>query len=118
LPALTVLGLVILAAFVVSVFAIGYVYSQKLAELRRAREAALDVDAEVQAAIVTGADQTVDITIPSGFTIHFRDNQVLIDDSAYPEGGYPWPITGPELGHGTYTLTIRIGDNLIMVEKV
>jgi hypothetical protein len=57
-PALNVLGLVILAAFVVSVFAIGYVYSQKLAELRRAREAALDVDAQVRAAIVTGTDQT------------------------------------------------------------
>jgi hypothetical protein len=117
-PALTVLGLVILAALVVSVFAIGYVYSQKLAELRRAREAALDVDAEVRAAIVTGTDQTVEITVPEGYTLHFRDNQVLIDDTAIPEGGYPWPITGPELEHGTYTLTIRLGDNLIRVENV
>jgi hypothetical protein len=112
------LGLVILAALVVSVFAIGYLYSQKLAELRRAREAALDVDAEVRAAIVTGTDQTLEITIPEGYTLRFRDNQVLIDDSVYPEGGYHWPITGPELGHGTYTLTIRIGDNLIRVENV
>ena len=118
MPALTVLGLVILAAFVVSVFVIGYVYSQKLAELRRAREAAMEVDAEVQAAIVTGTDQTLEITIPAGYTLHFRDNQVLIDDSSYPEEGYPWPITGPELGHGTYTLKIRLGDNLIRVENV
>ena len=112
------LGLVILAALVVSVFAIGYVYSQKLAELRRAKEAALEVDAEVRAAIVTGTDQTLEITIPEGYTLHFRENQVLIDDAAYPEGGYPWPIIGPELGHGTYTLAIRLGDNLIRVENV
>jgi hypothetical protein len=112
------LGLVILAALVVSVFAIGYVYSQKLAELRRAKEAALEVDAEVRAAIVTGTDQTLEITIPKGYTLHFRENQVLIDDAAYPEGGYPWPITGPELGHGTYTLAIKLGDNLIRVENV
>jgi hypothetical protein len=117
-PALTVLGLVILAALVVSVFAIGYVYSQKRAELRRAREAALEVDADVRAAIVTGTDQTVEITIPEGYTLHFRDNQVLIDGTAYPEGGYPWPIIGPELGHGTYTLTIKLEDNLIRVENV
>ena len=118
MPALTVLGLVILAAFVVSVFVIGYVYSQKLAELRRAKEAALDVDAAVRAAIVTGTDQTMQITIPEGYTLHFGENQVLIDSTAYPDGGYPWPITGPELGHGTYTLAIRIGDNLIRVENV
>jgi len=112
------LGLVILAAFVVSVFVIGYVYSQKLADLRRAKDAALEVDSEVRAAIVTGTDQTLEITIPEGYTLHFRENQVLIDDAAYPEGGYPWPITGPELGHGTYTLAIRLGDNLIRVENV
>jgi len=112
------LGLVILAAFVVSIFVIGFMYSRALAELRKAKEAALEVDSKVQAAIITGADQTVEVTTPEGYTIHFRDNQVLIDNLAFPEEGYPWPIVGPELGHGTYTLTIGLGDNLIKVENI
>ena len=111
------LGLVILAAFVVSIFVIGFMYSRALAELRKAKEAALEVDSKVQAAITTGTDQTVEVTIPEGYTIHFRDNQVLVDNLAFPEEGYPWPIIGPELGHGTYTLAIRLGDNLIQVEN-
>ena len=112
------LGLVILAALVVSIFVIGYMYSRSLADLRRAKEAALEVDSEVRAAIATGTDQTVEVTIPEGYTLHFRDNQVLIDNLAFPEEGYPWPIVGPELGHGTYILTIRLGDNLIQVENI
>jgi len=116
-PALKMLGLVILAAFVVSIFVIGFMYSRALAELRRAKEAALEVDSKVRAAITTGADQTVEVTIPEGYTLHFKDNQVLIDNLAFPEEGYPWPITGPELGHGTYTLTIGLADNLIKVEN-
>ena len=117
MPALKMLGLVILAAFVVSIFAIGFMYSRALAELRRAKEAALEVDSKVRAAIATGADQTVEVTIPEGYILRFKDNQVLIDDLAFPEEGYPWPITGPELGNGTYTLAIRLGDNLIQVEN-
>jgi len=116
-PALKMLGLVILAAFVVSIFVIGYMYSRALAELRRAKEAALEVDSKVRAAIATGADQTVEVTIPEGYTLHFRDNQVLVDNLAFPEEGYLWPIVGPELGHGTYNLTIRLADNLIQVEN-
>jgi len=111
------LGLVILAAFVVSIFVIGFMYSRALAELRRAKEAALEVDSKVRAAIAAGTDQSVEITIPKGYTLRFRDNQVLVDNLAFPEEGYPWPITGPELGHGTYNLTIRLGDNLIQVEN-
>lgn len=112
------LGLVIIAAFVVSIFVMGYMYSRALAELRKAKEAALEVDSKVQAAITTGTDQIAEVTIPEGYTLHFIENQVLIDDLAFPEGGYPWPIHGPELEHGTYTLTIRLGDNLIQVENI
>jgi hypothetical protein len=112
------LGLVILAAFVVSIFVIGYMYSRGLAELREAKEAAFEVDSKVQTALTTGTDQVVEITIPEGYTLHFGDNQVLIDDLAFPEGGYPWPIQGPELEHGTYTLTIRLEENLIQVENI
>jgi len=112
------LGLVILAAFVVSIFVIGYMYSRALADLRKAKEAALEVDSKVQAAITAGTDQTVEVTIPEGYILHFRDNRVLIDNLAFPEDGYTWPIIGPELGHGTYTLTIRLADNLIQVENI
>jgi len=112
------LGLVILAAFVVSIFVIGLMYSRALAELRRAKEAALEVDSKVRAAITTGTDQTVKVTIPEGYTLRFRDNQVLIDDLAFPEEGYPWPIVGPELGQGTYALAIGLDDNFIQVENI
>ena len=112
------LGLVVLAAFVVSIFVLGYVYSRALAELREAKEAALEVHSKVQAALTTGTDQIAEVIIPEGYTLHFSDNQVLIDDLAFPERGYPWPIQGPELEHGTCTLTIRLGDNLIQVENI
>lgn len=115
MSALKILGLVILSAFVVTLFVIGYRYSGALADMRRAKEAALEVDAKVQLVVATGEDQIAEITIPWGYTLRFVDNQIFIDNMAFPEGGYFWRISGPELGQGSYALKIKFENDLILV---
>lgn len=115
MPALRTLGLVVLAALVVATFVIGYRYMGALASAREAKEAAFEVDAAVWTAIVTGNPQTIEITLPSNHTLRFDNDQLVIDGIALPKSGYPLPIIGPELWAGTYTLTIVLENNSILV---
>lgn len=115
MPALKTLGLVILAALTIAIFAIGYRYSRTLASMRDAKEAALEVDAKVQAAIATGYSQTAEVTVPEGYTLRFQNNKIFIDNMAFPENGYPKQIYGPELRAGTHVLTITFENDIILV---
>lgn len=115
MPALRTLGLVVLAALVVATFVMGYLYMGALVSARAAKEAAFEVDAAVWAAITTGNPQTIEITLPPDHTLRFDNARVVIDGVAIPQGGYPLPIIGPELWAGTYTLTIVLENNSILV---
>ena len=115
MPALRTLALVILAAFVVSIFVMGYQFLQALNRERRARDAALELNNGVQAVIATGNPQTVEITVPAGYKLKFENQRVSINGFVVPENGYQLPVTGPELGEGFHQLTITLENNSVVV---
>jgi len=115
MPALRTLALVILAAFVVSIFVMGYQFLQALNRERRARDAALELNSGVQAVIATGNPRTVEITVPAGYKLKFENQRVSIDGFVVPENGYQLQVTGPELDEGFYQLTITLENNSVVV---
>ncbi len=64
MPALRTLALVILAAFVVSIFVIGYQFLQALDRERKARDAALELNQGILATITFGNNRTIDYHTP------------------------------------------------------
>ena len=98
MPALKTLGMVILAAFVVSLSILGYFYARALVNERDARDAAINVDAAVQTAINTGNPQTVSVNVPGNYIVRFVDNC-------------------PELGAGDYQLTITLENSKVVVRR-
>lgn len=64
MPALKTLGMVILAAFVVSLGILGYVYARALVNERDARDAAIKVGDAIGMAINTDNPQTVSVSVP------------------------------------------------------
>lgn len=117
MPALRTLALVILAAFVVSIFVTGYQFLQALNRERGARDAALELSSGVQAVIATGNPRTVEITVPAGYKLKFENRRVSIDGFAVPENGYQMPVNGPELGEGFHQLTITLKNNSVVVSE-
>jgi len=119
MPALRTLALVILAAFVVSIFVLGYQFLQALDRERRARDVALELNSGIQAVIATRNPRMVEITVPAGYNLKFENQRVTIDGFAVPEGGYQQPVIGPELSEGSYKLTITYEpeNDLIVVSE-
>ena len=120
MPALKTLGMVILAAFVISLGILGYVYCRALVNERDAREAAIKVSNVIQTAINTGNPQTENVSVPGNYVMRFVDNRVLIDGFATPEQGFAMRFADncPELSAGDYQLTITLIGNLIEIFKV
>jgi hypothetical protein len=115
MPALKTLALVILAAFVVSIFVLGYQSLQALNRERKAREAALELNSGVQAVIASRNPRTVRITVPAGYKLKFENQRVSIDGFVVPENGYQLRVIGPELNEGFYQLTITLENNSVVV---
>ena len=120
MPALKTLGLVILAAFVVSLGILGYVYARALINERDARDAAIKVDATIQTAINTGNPQTVTVSVPGDYIMRFVDNRVVIDGFATPEQGFAMRFADncPELGAGDHFLTITLENSKVVVGRM
>jgi len=119
MPALKTLGLVILAAFVVSLGILGYIYARALVNERDARDAAIKVDATIQTAINTGNPQTVSVSVPGDYIMMFVDNRVVIDGFATPEQGLAMQFAEncPKLGAGDHFLTITLENYKVVVEN-
>ena len=115
MPALRMLASVIFASLAVLTFAMGYKYAKALAGARDAREAALEVDAAVRAVTATGDPRKVKVRVPEGYKLKFENNRMTLDGMTLPEGGYPFPIVGPELGPGIHYLTISLENRKILV---
>lgn len=107
--------MVILGALAVSTFALGYQYLSTTSRAREAREAALTLDAGVQEVLATGNPRELELTLPEGYVLKFLDNQIRVNGFIIPEEGYPLPISGPELGAGTHSITIKLENGLISV---
>jgi hypothetical protein len=117
MPALKTLGMLILALVVVSLFLIGWKFSQDLKDLKGAREAVLTIDIYVREVLASGNFKVVNIEIPGGYTIEFEDNQICLGKSRLPEGGYQFQIVGPALGPGHHELMIKIENDVILVTE-
>ncbi|MCS7131920.1 MAG: hypothetical protein NZ934_04255 [Hadesarchaea archaeon] len=115
MPALRVLASVILASLAVLTFTMGYRYAEALARARDAKEAAMEVDAAVRAVTATGDPKKIGIRIPDGYVLKFEGNRITLDGTTLPEGSYPLPIVGPELGPGTHVLTISLENGTVSV---
>ncbi len=120
MPALKTLGLVILAAFVVSLGILGYVYCRALVNERDAREAAIKVETAIKTAISTGNPQTVAVNVPGDYVMRFVDNRVVIDGFATPEHGFTLRFADncPELGAGDYRLTITLESSKVVIQRI
>lgn len=117
MPALRTLGLVILAVLAVSIGILGFVYMRAVSDESAARNAAIKVAGACGTVIASGGTQTVEITIPGNYSMRFLDNQIAVDNYRVPEQGFvlKFSESAPELGPGTYTLSIAIqGDRLVV----
>jgi hypothetical protein len=120
MPALRTLGLVILAILAVSIGILGYVYMRAVFDDSAARSAVDKVAAECGAVVASGGTQTVEITIPGNYQMRFLDNQITIDNYRVPKEGFVFGFSesAPELGPGTYTLSITIQDGRLVVTRI
>lgn len=117
MPALRILGLVILSVFAVSIGIFGYFFIRGAMDESAARGAALQVVEACGTAISTGSTQNVSISIPGNYHMRFLDNQIFIDNQALPQGGliFRFSDDSPDLGPGSYVLSISLqGDRLVV----
>lgn len=120
MPALRTLGLVILGALAVSIGILGFVYMRAVSDESAARGAAIKVADACGAVIASGGTRAVEITIPGNYIMRFLDNQITVDNYRVPEQGFVFNFSesAPELGPGTYTLSIAIQDNRLVVTRI
>jgi len=120
MPALRTLGLVIMAAFVISVGVIGYVVFQATLRDRAATDAALKVAGECEAVAISGGTRTVEITVPGGYQMRFLDNIISVTNHEIQVNmlGLRFSDNSPQLDAGTYTLSVTVQENRMVVSRI
>ncbi len=117
MPALRILGLVVLSIFAVAIGMFGFFFIRGAMDESAARGAALQVAEACGTVISTGSTQNISISIPGGYSMRFVDNRILIDNQSIPEGGliFRFSDDSPELGPGSYELSVSLqGDRLVI----
>ena len=119
MPAMRILGLVVLSAFAVSIGIFGFFFLRGVMDESAARGAALQVAEACGTVISTGSTQNVSISIPGDYHMRFSGNQILIDNQAIPAGGFVFDFAdaSPELGPGNYVLSISLQDDRLVVAR-
>lgn len=120
MPALRTLGLVILSVFAISIGIFGYTYIRGVLDESTAREAALRVADACGTVIATGGTQNVRINIPGNYRMRFLENRIFIDNYSIPEDGFVFMFAedSPELGPGSYDLSITIHEGKLVVTRI
>jgi len=120
MPALRLLGLVILSAFAVSIGMVGYFFIRGAIDESTAKEAALKVAEACGTVISAGGTQDVRINIPGNYHIRFIDNRIFLDNYGIPEGGFVLTFSedSPELGPGSHDLSITVRENRLVVKRI
>lgn len=120
MPALRLLGLVILAALASSIGLLGYAYMRAALDEAAARDSALEVASACGTVIASGGQQTVGISLPGNCRMRFVDNQIAVDNYRIPDGGFVlrFADNAPELGPGTHQLLITIDNNRLVVTRI
>ncbi len=120
MPALRLLGLVILAALACTIGILGYVYLRGTLDASAARDAANKVAIACQTVINSGGGtQVVEISLPGDYQMSFQDNQISVDGYRVPDGGLSLQFAETEnLTPGTYRLSITTENNLLVVTRI
>jgi len=120
MPALRMLGLVILTALAVSIGILGIFYIRSVLDDSAAREAALKVLDACGTAIATGSTQNVQITIPGNYRMRFYDNRIFVDNYGVPEGGLHLRFADglPDLGPGSQRLSVALDGGRLVVTRI
>ncbi len=120
MPALRTLGLVVMAAFVISIGALGIITFQSFLRDRAAQDALLKVGNYCQEVVTTGGVREFEVDIPGGYTMRFSDNKILIDGRSYPQEGFQISFSenSPQLSYGKYTLSVEISDDRLVVTRI
>jgi len=120
MPALRILGLVILSAFAISIGIFGYFVIRGTLDESSARGAAMQVADACGTVISAGGTQNVRINIPGDYRMRFLDNRIFVDNYGIPEGGFvfKFSVDSPELGPGSYDLSISVRDGRLVVTRI
>ncbi len=120
MPALRTLGLVVMAAFVISIGAFGIITFQSFLRDRAANDALLKVGSYCQEVVTTGGVRMFEVEIPGGYTMSFADNRITIDGRSYPQDGFQvgFSENSPQLSYGKRTLSVEISDNRLVVTRI
>ena len=114
MPALKTLALVVLSLFAVSVGSFGVLVFQSLMADRAATEALLRVSELCQQVADFGGSRTENITVPSGCTMRFVDNLILID---HKQAEVPLPFADnlAPVPAGQHELKVELQANRLVV---
>ena len=120
MPALRMLGIVILTALAVSIAILGFFYMRAVLDDSAAREAALKVLDACGTVIATGSTRNVQVTIPGNYRMRFSDNRIFVDNQGFPEGGLSLRFAEglPELGPGSQSLSIALNSGRLVVTRI
>ncbi|MFH1821021.1 MAG: hypothetical protein ABH852_01050 [Methanobacteriota archaeon] len=120
MPALRILGLVILSAFAISVGMFGYFLIRGTLDESTARGAALDVADACGTVISAGGTQNVRINIPGNYRMTFLENRIFVDNYSIPESGFVlfFSEDSPELGPGSHDLSVSVRDGRLVVARI
>ncbi len=115
---LRLMGLVILAGLTIGLFGLIYPHIQGMSAEKRAKQTADKLHSNIEEVLITGSPETVDIEVPGGYNLSFKENQIQMNNIKLPKEGYPIPIRGPELKSGDYKLGTSLQDNKILIEVI
>ncbi len=120
MPALRILGLVILSIFAISIGIFGYFFIRGAMDDSSARGAAMQVVEACNTVISAGGTQTVRVGIPGDYQMRFVDNRIFIDNYSFPDGGFVYWFSddSPDLGPGSYDLSISVEGGRLVVARI
>ncbi len=119
MPALRILGLVILSAFAIAIGIFGFFFIRGAIDESSARGAAIQVAEACGTVISAGGTQHVRVSIPGDFHMRFVDNRIFIDNYSFPQEGFVYRFSddSPDLGPGSYDLSISVEGGRLVVAR-
>lgn len=86
----TLLGLAVLSVLTISIAAFGYLKLSSLTDRQRLMNALEKLANVCQEVASAGGERVIELEIPAGYTIFFRENKIEAGEIGYPEEGLPF----------------------------
>lgn len=113
----TLLGLAVLSVLAVSIAALGYLTLRSLTDRERLMNALEKLANACQEIASAGGERSVELEVPTGYTIFFQDNQIQAGEIRYPEEGLPLKFVEnlSPLSAGKHTVRISVFEGRFFV---